>query len=329
MPVDLARLAPSTYDSPPIERTAGRLPSTRKGVPEGRYGDLEQDSQQVMSVPFYGSIPPRSILIEPPRRMPRLDFVSLWDYRELLYFLTWRDIKVRYKQTVLGAAWAILQPLATMAIFTIFFGRLAGMQSDGLPYPVFSFAALLVWMFFANGMSQAANSLVGNANLITKVYFPRLLVPLANVLSGLIDLGLGSIVLAGLMLWHGLTPSWRLLALPLPLALVLLTTFGAGVWLAALNVQFRDVRYVVPFLTQLWLFASPVVYPATLLDARWRMLYGLNPMAGAIEGWRWCVLGTEAVSPAMLCISLAVALALAASGMAYFRLMERTFADLV
>lgn len=261
--------------------------------------------------------------------MPRLDFVSLWDYRELLYFLTWRDIKVRYKQTVLGAAWAILQPLATMAIFTIFFGRLAGMQSDGLPYPVFSFAALLVWMFFANGMSQAANSLVGNANLITKVYFPRLLVPLANVLSGLIDLGLGSIVLAGLMLWHGLTPSWRLLALPLPLALVLLTTFGAGVWLAALNVQFRDVRYVVPFLTQLWLFASPVVYPATLLDARWRMLYGLNPMAGAIEGWRWCVLGTEAVSPAMLCISLAVALALAASGMAYFRLMERTFADLV
>lgn len=269
------------------------------------------------------------VIIRPaPRWMP-IGLTELWRRRELLFFLVLRDIKVRYKQTILGAAWAIIQPLATMLILTLFFGRLANMTSDGIPYPLFSFAGLLPWMFFVNGLSLSANSLVGNANLITKVYFPRLLMPIASVVSGLIDLALAFIVLVGLMMWYGIAPTPRILFLPIPVVLAMITSLGAGLWLSAFNVQFRDVKYTIPFLCQLWMFASPVAYPSSLLQGSWHVLYGLNPMAGVVEWFRWSLLGTGVAPGSMVLLSTFVAFALLLSGAWYFRSMERNFADLI
>src|SRR5436190_16494115 len=234
-----------------------------------------------------GSLP--TLLIQPSTGWITLRLGELWRYRELLYFLTWRDIKVRYKQTALGAAWAIIQPLFTMLVFSLFFGRLAKIPSDGIPYPIFSYAALVPWTFFANGLNQSSNSLVGSSNLITKVYFPRLVIPISTVISGVIDFALAFAVLLVMMFYYGIVPTLNIIWLPAFLLLAVITALGVGLWLSALNVEYRDVRYIVPFLTQFWMFATPIVYPSTLLQKPWRTIYALNPMVGVIEGFRWAL----------------------------------------
>ncbi len=270
------------------------------------------------------------VLIEPSRGWVSLRLKELWEYRELLYFLAWRDIKIRYKQTALGLAWAVLQPFLTMLIFAIFFGRLAGMPSDGVPYPLFAFAALVPWTFFANGLTQSSNSLVGSANLIKKVYFPRLVVPISVVLGGLPDFALSFVVLLGMMAYYGVYPQLAVvLWLPLLLLLALVTALGTGLWLSALNVKYRDVRYIVGFLTQIWMFATPVVYPASLLSGRWRLVYSLNPMVGVVEGFRWTLLRTTTAPGKSIIISATMALLILVTGTFYFRRMEKTFADIV
>jgi homopolymeric O-antigen transport system permease protein len=267
--------------------------------------------------------------IEPSKGWVSLKLHELWEYRELLYFLIWRDIKVRYKQTALGAAWAIIQPVFTMVVFSLFFGRLAKIPSDGIPYPIFSYAALLPWMFFAHGLQQAPTKLVGSANLVKKVYFPRLAIPIAAVLSGVVDFALAFLVLLGMMLYYNIIPTLNTLWLPLLLLLALVTSLGVGLWLSALNVRYHDVQHIVPFLTQFWLFATPVAYPSSLLPEPWRTLYGLNPMAGVVEGFRWALLGTNTAPGPMIACSAGIALALLVSGGFYFRRMEKTFADVV
>ena len=269
------------------------------------------------------------LIIRPSRGWVSLNLRDLWEYRELLYFLTWRDIKVRYKQTALGAAWAVIQPFFTMVVFSLFFGRLAGVPSDGIPYPIFAYSALLPWSYFAGALDRAGNSLVGSANLITKVYFPRLVIPLSAVLAGLLDFAIAFLVLIGMMLFYGITPTALVVALPFFLLLALLTALGVGLWLSALNVQYRDVRYTIPFLTQFWLFASPVAYPASLVPERWRALYGLNPMAGVVEGFRWALLGRAQPPGPLLGVSVMVVILLFVSGLFYFRRMETTFSDVV
>lgn len=259
-----------------------------------------------------------------------LKLSELWAYRELLYFFVWRDIKVRYKQTFLGASWAIIQPFCTMVVFSLFFGKLARMPSDGIPYPIFSYAALVPWTFFANGLNQSSNSLVGSSHLITKVYFPRLTIPIATVLSGVVDFALSFSVLLVMMVYYGMMPTINVLLLPLFFLQALVTSLGVGLWLSALNVEFRDVRYVVPFLVQLWLFATPIAYSSSLLSEPWRTVYGLNPMVGVVEGFRWALLGTTSNAPGKLLVASSVAaLALLVSGAFYFRRMEKTFADVV
>ncbi len=270
-----------------------------------------------------------TVVIRPSRGWVSLQLGELWRHRELLYFLVWRDVKVRYKQTALGAAWAILQPLLTMVVFSLFFGKLAAMPSDGVPYPIFSFTALVPWTFFATGLAQSANSLVGSQNLIKKVYFPRLAIPLSTVLGGVVDFALAFAVLFAMMLGFGLVPGPRVLWLLPLLVLSLVTALGVGLWLSALNVQFRDIRYVVPFLTQFWLFATPIAYPSSLLQEPWRTVYGINPMAGVVEGFRWALLGTEAKPGGMIAVSTLAAILILVSGAFYFRRMERTFADVV
>jgi lipopolysaccharide transport system permease protein len=268
--------------------------------------------------------------IEPSKGWVSLKLSEVWEYRELLYFLVWRDIKVRYKQTVLGAAWAIIQPFFTMVIFSVFFGRLAKMPSDGIPYPIFSYAALVPWSFFSHGLTQASNSLVGGARLIKKVYFPRLTMPIATVLSGIVDFALAFIVLLGMMLAYGIVPTVNILWLPLFLLLALITSLGTGLWFSAMNVQFRDVRYTVPFIAQFWMFATPIVYPSSLIEnPLLRTLYGINPMAGVVEGFRWALLGTDTAPGPITIVSCLAALALLVSGAFYFRRMEKTFADVV
>jgi homopolymeric O-antigen transport system permease protein len=267
-------------------------------------------------------------VIRPTRGWVALQVSELWRYRELVYFLIWRDVKVRYRQTALGVAWAVLQPLLSMVVFSLFFGRLAGLQSEGLPYPVFNLAGLVPWTFFVVGISEAATSLVGSRNLITKVYFPRLAVPLAVVLAGLVDFAIALVLLLAVMTWYGIVPGVHAV-LVLPLVLVAFAaSLGAGLWLAALNVEYRDVRYVVPFLTQLWMFATPVVYSSSIVPGRLRTLYGLNPMVGVVDGFRSALLGTSAPG-AGIAVSALTAVVLAASGALYFRRMERTFADTV
>jgi len=268
-------------------------------------------------------------LIRPSRGWRALDLRELWKYRELLYFLIWRDIKVRYKQTILGVAWAIIQPFFTMVVFSLFFGKLAGVPSDEIPYPIFSYTALVPWSFFANGLSQSTNSLVGSANLVTRVYFPRLALPVSAVLSGSIDFFLAFTVLLGMMLFYGIMPTAAVVWLPLLLLLALTTSLGVGLWLTAMNVQFRDVRYMVPFLIQAWMFATPIAYPSSLLEEPWRTLYGINPMAGVVEGFRWALLGTETAPGPLILVSAVVAVGLLVSGAFYFRRMEKIFADVV
>lgn len=269
-----------------------------------------------------------TIRIERSSGWVSLKLRELYEYRELLFFFTWRDIKVRYKQTALGAAWAIIQPVMTMLVFSLFFGRLGKMPSDGVPYPVFAFAALVPWMFFAHGLTHASNSLVESANLIRKVYFPRLAIPIATVLSGVIDFLIAFAVLLVMMAVYRISPTINILWLPLFLLLALTTSLGVGLWISALNVQFRDFRYVVPFLAQFWLFATPVAYSSKLLDEPWRTLYGINPMAGVVTGFRWALLGTDPPGPIVFASAVASLLILA-SGAFYFRRMEKTFADVV
>ncbi len=269
------------------------------------------------------------LIIEPTKGWVNLQLRELWAYRELLYFLAWRDVKLRYKQTVLGAAWAIIQPFFTMVVFSLFFGNLANIPSDGIPYPLFSFAALVPWTFFANGLSQSANSLVGGANILKKVYFPRLTVPIAAVLGGVLDFIIAFGVLLGMMLYFRVLPTWNVVWLPYLVLLALVTSLGVGLWLSAMNVQFRDIRYVIPFLTQLWLYATPIVYPSSLIPEFWRPLYGINPMVGVVEGFRWALLGTDTSPGSIIVVSSIVALLILISGAYYFRRMEKTFADVV
>lgn len=252
---------------------------------------------------------------------------EFWEARELLYFFIWRDIKVRYKQTVIGALWAIIQPVFTMVIFSLFFGRLAGVPSDGIPYPLFSFAALVPWTLFATAISQASVSLVGNANMLKKIYFPRLMLPTATVLAGVLDFILAFVVLLIMMVAYGTFPTLRILWIPLLLLLALTTSLGVSFWLAALSVQFRDVRYVLPFLLQSWMFITPIAYSSSMLPQPWRTLYGINPMAGVVDGFRWALLGSDAAPGPMLALSSVIALGLLIGGMYYFQRMERTFAD--
>lgn len=267
--------------------------------------------------------------VEPSRGWRVLKLGNLWKYREMLYFLSWRDVKVRYKQTLLGAGWAILQPFLTMLIFLVLFRRIAKFPSGGVPYPIFAYAGLVVWIFFSYGITQASNSLVLNAELVRKVYFPRLAVPLAAILPGALDFAVASVILIGMMVFYGIAPTINVLWLPAFLFLALLTTVGLGVWLSALSVQYRDVRFAVPFLVQVWLFATPVAYPASLFGEPWRSLLGLNPMAGVVEGFRWSLLGTETAVGSLIGISTLTAVVVLLSGSLYFARVERTFADVI
>jgi lipopolysaccharide transport system permease protein len=269
------------------------------------------------------------LILRPSKTFVRLNLLELWAYRELLYFLIWRDVKVRYKQTVLGAAWAILQPVMTMLVFSLFFARLAGMPSDGVPYPVFAFAALLPWQLFTHALTHSANSLVGSQNLITKVYFPRLVIPIAAVLAGLVDFGIAFCVLLALLWYYGIVPTMAVTVLPLLIVLAILTALAVGLWLSSLNVKYRDVRYTIPFLTQFWLFATPVAYPSSLVPEPWRALLGINPMAGVVEGFRWALLGQTDEPGPLLAVSVVAVAVLLVGGLVYFRQAESTFADLV
>lgn len=277
---------------------------------------------------------PNSVLpvlhIRPSRGWSALNLKDLWTYRELVYFLTWRDIKVRYKQAALGVAWAILQPLLTMVIFSVILGKLLGVPTENnIPYPVFSFVALLPWQLFANTLGKSGISLVGNSNLLTKIYFPRLVIPLSAVGAGLVDFLISFVVLAGLMWFYHIPVGWNILWLPLLVLLAMLTALAVGLWLSALNVQYRDVQQMIPFIVQAWFYASPVVYSAGIIpSAKWKLVYALNPMAGVIQGFRWALLGTSAPD-ASLAVSTLVVLVLLISGLYFFKRMERSFADIV
>ncbi len=268
-------------------------------------------------------------VIQPTHGWRHINLGEVWRYRELLYFLAWRDIKVRYKQTILGVAWAIIQPLLTMIIFSIFFGKLAKMPSDNIPYPIFCYAALVPWTFFANGLTQSSNSLVTSANLIRKVYFPRIVLPVSAVISGIVDFVFAFAVLLGMIFFYGIMPTGNIIWLPFLLILALVASLGVGIWLTAMNVQFRDVRYAVPFLVQIWMFATPIAYPSSLLSEPWRTIYGINPMVGVVEGFRWALLRTDTAPGPIIFVSAAVSAGLLVSGIFYFRRMEKNFADVV
>jgi lipopolysaccharide transport system permease protein len=267
--------------------------------------------------------------IEPSKGWVSLRLGELWNYRELFYFFIWRDIKIRYKQTVLGASWAVIQPLFTMVIFSLFFGRLANVPSDGIPYPIFSYAGLVPWTFFANGLLQSSNSLVNNSNMLKKIYFPRLILPISSVFAGIVDFVLAFLVLLLMMAFYRIYPTGNIIWLPLFLLLALVTSLGVGFWFSAMNAQFRDIRYIVPFVVQAWLFITPIAYPSSLLSEPWKTLYGLNPMAGVVEGFRWALLGTDTEPGSMTAVSAIVAVVLLISGAYYFRRMEKSFADVM
>jgi lipopolysaccharide transport system permease protein len=289
-------------------------------------GEFAPATTGVVSVPEETT---RTLRIEPSRGWVSLRLRELWEYRELLFFLVWRDIKVRYKQTALGAAWAIIQPFFTMIVFSLFFGKLAKVPSDGIPYPVFSYAALVPWTFFANGLSESSNSLVSSSNLIKKIYFPRLAIPIATVLAGAVDFIIAFTVLILMMLYYGITPTVQTLWLPLFVLLAFVSSLGTGLWLSAMNVKFRDVRYIVPFIVQFWMFATPIAYPSSLLPEPWRTIYGLNPMVGVVEGFRWALLGTDTRPHGVVAFSAVAALLILVGGAFYFRRMEKMFADVV
>jgi lipopolysaccharide transport system permease protein len=289
-----------------------------------------ESSTSVLNIPpSDGMGKDSAVTIQASKGLFNLDLSAVWHYRELLYFLIWRDIKVRYKQTVIGAGWAILQPLLTMVIFSVVFGSFAKIPSDGLPYPIFAYTALLPWTYFAQAIGRSGVSLVGSANLISKVYFPRLIVPLSAAVAPLVDFAIAFVILLGMMAWFGIEPSWGVLALPLFLLIALATALAVGLWLSALNVRYRDVGYTIPFLIQIWMYASPVVYPVSLVPEKWRLLYSLNPMAGVIEGFRWAVLNKELPDFEVMAASAIIVMILLLGGLIYFRRMERTFADIV
>jgi lipopolysaccharide transport system permease protein len=270
-----------------------------------------------------------TVVIEPPKGIFDLDIRAVWRYRELLYFVVWRDLKVRYKQTAIGVGWAILQPLIAMSIFTAIFGWFAKIPSDGLPYPVFAYCALLPWNYFASAMQRSVVSVVGDAQLISKIYFPRLILPLAGTISGLLDFSISCSLLLGLMAWYQIKLNWLVLALPMLLLLALLTALAVGLWLSALNVQYRDVGYVIPFVVQIWMFLSPVIYPVSMIPERYRLIYSLNPMVGVIEGFRWALLGKASPDFSVMGVSAIVVLFVLISGLVFFKRMESTFADIV
>ena len=272
---------------------------------------------------------PETTLLQPSRGRVALNLRDLWLYRELIYFLTWRDIKVRYKQTVLGAGWAVLQPIINMIVLSIIFGNLAGMSTEGYPRPVFTFAALLPWGLFSKALTDAGSSLLANRNMITKIYFPRLIIPLASVLGGLVDFAIAFVVLMGMMLFYGITPTINVVWLPLFIFLTILTALGVGLWLSALNVLYRDVGYILPVLTQFWLLITPVAYSSSEIPPQFRFLSALNPMAGVVDGFRWALLGTETAPGPMMAFSIGISILVLVSGLYYFRYMERTFADTI
>lgn len=269
------------------------------------------------------------MVIEPRHGWAIVNLREVWLHRELLFFMIWRDVKVRYKQTVVGAAWAVLQPLLTMVVFSIIFGRLVGVPSDGIPYPVFAFAALLPWTFFAAALTRSGNSLVTSANLISKVYFPRIIVPTASVLSALVDFAIAFLVLLAMMVYFGLLPGVSLLALPVFLVIAILTATAFGIWLAALNVKYRDIGYIIPFLTQFWLFVTPVAYPSSIVPDRWQLVYGLNPMVGVVDGFRLSLLNQSNVSVPAIVVSTLVVVAILFTGLVYFQRVEDELADVV
>lgn len=274
--------------------------------------------------------PPAPVIdIAPSHGWLGIDLKELWRYRELAYFFVWRAIKIRYKQTAIGAAWAVIQPITTMLVFSLFFGHLARLPSGGLPYPVFYFSALLPWTYFATALQSVTSSVVEQQHVVTKVYFPRLILPLSAVFPGLLDLGIGMVVLFPLMLLYRVVPGKEIVMLPVFVLLAIATALSIGLWLAALNSLYRDVHFLIPFLIQVWMFVSPVVYPATLVPERWRWLYGLNPMAGVIEGFRWALAGSEQPLPLQLTVSTGAVLVLLFGGLAFFRRMEGTIADVV
>lgn len=276
-----------------------------------------------------GPRPQKPFAVYEPSKGLSLKLRELLEFHELIYFLTWRDLKVRYKQTALGVVWAVLQPFLTMIVFTIFFGNLAKIPSDGVPYPIFSFAALLPWQFFANSMTNSSNSLVNNSNLITKIYFPRLAMPLSSILGGFVDFSVAFLVFIGMMFYYGITPTLAILTLPVFIILAVATSFAVSLWLSAINVKYRDVRYTTPFLTQIWLFLTPIAYPSSLVPEKWRVLYGLNPMAGVVEGFRWALLGKSEQDWSLIIASVVIVIVLLIGGLAYFKRMERTFADII
>jgi lipopolysaccharide transport system permease protein len=270
-----------------------------------------------------------SVLVAPRKDWFDLDLRGLYEYRELLYFLAWRDVKVRYKQASIGVGWVVLQPLLTMVVFTVIFGRFAKIPSDGLPYPIFAFAALLPWNYFAQAIAQSSTSVVRNSGLVTKVYFPRLVLPLAATIAPLVDFAVAFVVLLGMMVWYGVVPGWGLLALPLFMLLVILTSLAACLFLSPLNVRYRDIEHAIPFLVQIWMYASPVVYSVRIVPEKWRTLYSLNPMVGVIEGFRWAMLGQGSPDFVVMAVSAMVVTILLFGGLVFFRRMERTFADVI
>jgi lipopolysaccharide transport system permease protein len=273
---------------------------------------------------------PHTIYIKPSKGLAALNLRDLWIYRELIYFMVWRDVKVKYKQTLLGMAWAVIQPVMTMLIFTFLFGKVAKLPTDGIPYPVFSFAALLPWGLFVNALNQGSRSLVAHNNMVTKIYFPRLILPMASVFSGVVDFLIAFVILIVLMLYYQVTPAWYLLwTLPLFLLLAIITALGVALWLSAINVQYRDVNQALPFLSQFWLFATPVAYSAKVISEKWQIAYSLNPMAGVVNGFRWALLGSGNGPDAALWVSVGISVIIFISGLFYFRSMEKTFADTI
>ena len=272
---------------------------------------------------------PRTITIKPSTGWAALNLKDLWDYRELIYFFTWRDLKVRYKQTLLGASWAVLQPVLTMVVFSIFFGGLAKVPSDGVPYPIFSYTALLPWTLFSKALQDASRSLVSSANIISKVYFPRLILPISSTLAGLVDFAIAFVVLLLMMVFYGIHPIANLWLLPLLILLALITAIGVSLWLSALNVMYRDVGHMLPFLNQFWMYITPIAYSSSIVPEKWRFVYALNPLTGVVEGFRWALLGTGEGPGITLLISSCIAILITISGLFYFRRMERKFADLV
>ena len=273
---------------------------------------------------------PTTIYIKPSHGLAALNLRDLWVYRELVFFMVWRDVKVKYKQTMLGMAWAVIQPVMTMLVFTFLFGKVAKLPTDGIPYPVFSFTALLPWGLFVTALNQGSRSLVAHNNMVTKIYFPRLILPMSSVFAGLVDFAIAFVILVGLMFYYKVTPAWNLIwTLPLFLLLAVITALGVALWLSAINVKYRDVNQALPFLTQFWLFATPVAYSSSVISDQWQLLYSLNPMAGVVNGFRWAMLGSGSGPDAALWVSVAISVLILVSGLFYFRSTERTFADTI